>query len=242
MWKYALMLFSAALYADLDVDVILTDIEGTTTSISFVHDTLFPYAKEHIGSFLVEHSKDPKVDTLINEIVEIAHLEDRSIEKVVVQLQEWMEQDKKITPLKTLQGMMWKNGYEIKAFQGHVYQDAYLGINRFQQMGLSIYVYSSGSTDAQKLLFGHSTFGDMTPLFSGYFDTKIGGKKDPLSYQKIAHELQTPTERILFLSDSKEEIDAASKVGMKTVLFDREKAIPISERMSISSFDEISFE
>jgi len=133
-----------------------------------------------------------------------------------------MNQDKKITPLKTLQGMMWKTGYDQGDFQGHVYEDAFQELKHWEEQGLALYVYSSGSVPAQKLLFSHSTYGDLTPLFSGYFDTKVGGKKESDSYRKIAEQLELAPEKILFLSDTIEELDAAQEAGMQTILILRE--------------------
>lgn len=222
MWKSLFFLWVFAVYAKGPVDVILTDIEGTTTSISFVHDTLFPYAKEHVREYLLANQNEPNVSQLIQEIAQIGGVPHTDLSQVTQTLLTWMEQDKKITPLKTLQGMMWKTGYEEGHFQGHVYLDAFEELRRWHGQGLALYVYSSGSVSAQKLLFSHSTYGDLTPLFSGYFDTKVGGKKESSSYRKIAEELQTAPERILFLSDVAEELNAAAAAGMQTLLILRE--------------------
>lgn len=208
-------------------DAILTDIEGTTTSISFVHDTLFPYAKEHIKDFLLTNQNEPDVSQLIQEIAQIGGVSYTDLSQVTQLLLTWMEQDKKVTPLKTLQGMMWKTGYEKGHFQGHVYLDAFQELQRWHEQGLALYVYSSGSVPAQKLLFSHSIYGDLTPLFSGYFDTKVGGKKESSSYTKIAEQLKLAPERILFLSDLVEELTAAKDAGMQTLLIVREGAAPL---------------
>lgn len=209
------------LHAKEPVDAILTDIEGTTTSISFVHDTLFPYAQSHVKEYLQLHQEEPAVSELMGEVARIAGEEQVDFSRVADILLSWMLEDRKITVLKTLQGMMWKEGYERGDFQGHVYLDAWEGLQRWYERGLSLYVYSSGSETAQRLLFSYSTCGDMTALFSGYFDTKIGGKRESSSYCKIAEQMGLPPHRILFLSDVIEELDAAAAAGMQTCLIAR---------------------
>jgi enolase-phosphatase E1 len=204
------------------VDAIVTDIEGTTTSISFVHDTLFPYAKQTVGEYVLAHSEEPRVQKILLEVQEIANV---SAEEVVPTLLSWMEQDKKISPLKTLQGLMWEEGYRRGDFQGHVYEDAYEMLSKWHDQGMPLYVYSSGSVLAQKLLFSHSTKGDMTPLFLDYFDTKVGGKKERDSYLAIANQIGVSPDRILFLTDSTDEVKAAVEAGMQTVLISRDGAL-----------------
>lgn len=201
------------------VEAILTDIEGTTTSISFVHDTLFPYAKEHVREYVLAHERDSQVQKILKEVEEVAQV---TSDQVVDTLLAWMQQDKKITPLKTLQGLMWEEGYRQGAFQGHVYGDAYQQMCQWKSRGLSLYVYSSGSVLAQKLLFSFSNHGDMTPLFTNYFDTKVGGKRETASYIAIAEQIGIPAENILFLSDTVEELNAAREAGMQTVLLNRD--------------------
>jgi enolase-phosphatase E1 len=218
MWKYLFFLSTFALHGKAPINAILTDIEGTTTSFSFVHDTLFPYAKKHVRDYLLAHQNEPDISQLTREVAQIAGLSQPDLSHVTQILLTWMEEDKKITPLKTLQGMMWKAGYEEGHFQGHIYLDAFQELQRWHEEGLSLYVYSSGSVTAQKLLFSHSIFGDLTPLFSNYFDTKIGGKKESSSYLRIAEQLQLPADEILFLSDLAEELDAAAEAGFQTYL------------------------
>lgn len=204
------------------VSAILTDIEGTTTSISFVQDVLFPYAKQHVAEYVMNHQEE--LGPLIQEVKEIAAAPDADLEQVIAILLTWMKLDKKITPLKTLQGKMWENGYEQGDFQGHIYEDAYFMLNRWD--AIPRYVYSSGSVHAQKLLFSHSDYGDLTPLFAGYFDTTTGPKKEKTSYESIAKKIGVAAESVLFLSDSLEELDAARAAGMQTVLLCRDDAPP----------------
>jgi len=222
------------------VTTLLTDIEGTTTSISFVHDVLFPYAKQHVGQYLLDHQNEPTIRQIIQDVNQLAGTPDATVEQTAATLHSWMEQDKKITPLKTLQGFMWEDGYNRGDFQAHLYLDAYQHLNAWKEQGLTLYVYSSGSVLAQKLLFSHTTYGDITPLFSGYFDTKIGGKKEAASYSTIAQKIGVPPQEILFLSDSIDEVNAAQAAGMQTVFICRDGTIPAGcNHLTVTSFDPI---
>ncbi|MBI2810167.1 MAG: acireductone synthase [Candidatus Melainabacteria bacterium] len=212
-------LFATLVHISNPVNAIVTDIEGTTTSISFVHDNLFPYAKQHVTAYVLGHQNEPNVKAILQDVQNVANV---SAEDVIPTLKLWMEQDKKITPLKALQGLMWEEGYRQGAFQGHVYDDAYEQMAHWKNQGIPLYVYSSGSVLAQKLLFSYSDHGDMTPLFSDHFDTKIGGKRETASYEKIAQQIGLAPERILFLSDTVEELNAAQQAGMQTVLLFRD--------------------
>lgn len=240
MWKYLLLIWSIGAYAQGPVEAILTDIEGTTTSISFVHEVLFPYAKEHVQEYLLAHGHEPALEQIIAEVKEISQSPESDLEQVGRILLSWMEQDKKITSLKTLQGMMWKDGYERGDFLGHVYEDAFQKLQEWNSRGLSLYVYSSGSVPAQKLLFSHSSYGDLTPLFSGYFDTKVGGKKESSSYCTIVQQLGLSADKVLFLSDVVEELDAAKLAGMQTMLISREEAPANCSHGSVTNFCQIS--
>jgi len=194
---------------------ILTDIEGTTTSIDFVHKTLFPYARERLRRFLKAHAKDPAVR---KELAEVSRLEGRelTLDAAADVLEKWIAEDRKITPLKQLQGLIWRKGYEAGELKGHVYPDAPDHLRQWHDRGLKLYVYSSGSVEAQKLIFGHTDYGDLTPLFSGYFDTRVGAKKEAASYRKILLDTGLSGSDVLFLSDVGEELDAARQAGMKT--------------------------
>lgn len=218
------------------VDAVVTDIEGTTTSISFVHDVLFPYARDHMEEYVDLHKHEIEVQKILNDV---QNMEGISSEEVVPTLLAWMAQDKKITPLKTLQGLMWEDGYKRGEFQGHVYEDANQQLRGWTAQGLPIYIYSSGSVKAQKLLFSFSVYGDLTPFFSGFFDTNIGGKKESASYAKIAKEINVPPNRILFLSDSMEEIYAAKEAGMQTILVSRDGLLKDSDSPFITNFYDV---
>jgi enolase-phosphatase E1 len=194
---------------------ILTDIEGTTTSIEFVHKTLFPYARARIRRFVKAHAHESPVR---KELAEIARLEGRelTVDAAADLLEQWIDQDRKITPLKALQGLIWRKGYDAGELKGHVYADAPEFLRQWHKRGIKLYVYSSGSVEAQKLIFGHTDYGDLTPLFSGYFDTRVGGKKESASYKKILLDTGWSGKDMLFLSDVGEELDAARHAGMKT--------------------------
>ena len=202
------------------IKAIVTDIEGTTSSLSFVHEVLFPYARQRMAQFVAQHADDPAVREQLSEVSQQVGKK-LSDEQAVEQLIEWIDQDKKITPLKALQGMIWQLGYDNGDYQGHVYEDAFHNIKAWSESGISLYVYSSGSVKAQKLLFSHTLYGDMTGLFAGYFDTRIGGKREAGSYLRIAEELKLPAEQVLFLSDIVEELDAAKLAGMQTAMLNR---------------------
>jgi enolase-phosphatase E1 len=192
---------------------VLTDIEGTTSSLSFVKDVLFPYSRAHLPDFVRAHRTDPDVRKILDDVLTGDGPDDES---AIAELIRWIDQDRKATPLKSLQGMIWETGYRNGDFTGHVYGDAVAALRDWHARGIPLYVYSSGSVKAQQLLFGHSDAGDLTPLFSGYFDTAVGGKKEAASYRRIAESIGLPPGDILFLSDIKEELDAARAAGFAT--------------------------
>jgi enolase-phosphatase E1 len=177
---------------------ILVDIEGTTTSLSFVHETLFPYARARLPAFVTKHGGD------------------------LTQLIAWMDADAKVTELKDIQGKIWAEGYAAGELKGQVYPDAAGALRRWHDAGISLAVFSSGSVAAQKLIFGHSDQGDLSPLFSGWFDTTTGPKRESESYRKIATALGEAPQDVLFLSDIVQETDAAKAAGMRALLINRD--------------------
>lgn len=203
------------------IQAIVTDIEGTTSSLSFVKDELFPYARARIHDYLLQHADDPAVREIIRDVGRVVgrHLTDSEAGEQLIQ---WIDEDKKITPLKALQGFIWADGYRRGAFHGHIYEDAARKLREWHSRGIRLYVYSSGSVKAQQLLFAHTAFGDLTDLFSAYFDTQIGGKREPRSYEQIINEVGCPGHQILFLSDIREELDAAKAAGMTTAMLVRD--------------------
>jgi enolase-phosphatase E1 len=223
----------------MTVTAILTDIEGTTSSIDFVHDVLFPYASQHLPEFVREAQSTPEVAPLLDAVRIEAGEADADIERVIAILLQWIDSDRKATPLKSLQGLIWKHGYERGDFTGHMYEDATRQLRAWSAAGIDLYVYSSGSVGAQKLLFGHSDAGDLRPLFRDYFDTNIGQKRDADSYGRIVEEIGTPATQILFLSDVAEELDAAAEAGMQTCQLVRDdKVVPGDHRIA-HDFDEV---
>ncbi|GAB2506038.1 acireductone synthase [Pseudoxanthomonas sangjuensis] len=204
---------------------ILTDIEGTTSSISFVKDVLFPYARRALPGFVAAHGDEPEVRKWLDAVA----VENGGMcqdEMIVETLQGWIDQDRKHTALKALQGMVWEAGYRDADFTAHIYPDAAPALRAWHAAGHPLYVYSSGSVPAQKLFFGHSDAGDLTPLVSGWFDTEIGGKREAASYRRIAEAIGVPASEIVFLSDVVEELDAARAAGLRTVLLDRRQDYP----------------
>lgn len=203
------------------IRAVLTDIEGTTSSLSFVKDVLFPYARAAMSDFIAARGGDPAVIDILNEVRALEENPGLTDDNVAAVLVEWIDLDRKVTPLKTIQGMIWRAGYESGAITGHIYDDAADALRRWHAAGVKLYVYSSGSVAAQKLLFAHTAFGDLTPLFSGYFDTVTGPKLEAASYGKIAQAIGMNPAEILFLSDNTAEIDAARGAGMATMVLNR---------------------
>lgn len=218
---------------------VLTDIEGTTSSIAFVKEVLFPYAAEHIGAFLARHWDDESVREQLAALREETGDDVATPEQANRILQRWIAEDRKATPLKTLQGMLWRAGYENGDYQAHIYPDAVHQLKRWHERGIKLYVYSSGSVAAQKLFFGYSEAGDLRPLFSGYFDTRTGPKKEAQSYRRIAELMGRPAGDILFLSDVTGELDAAREAGMKTILLDRDGKAPPCDHRTVRNFSAI---
>lgn len=222
---------------------ILTDIEGTTTSVSFVYDILFPYFRNNIQK-LTDLQHLPEVKTAFEQTIELAEKEGKQLtttENIIQQLLDWSLADKKITPLKTVQGILWEEGYTSGEIKGHVYPDVAPNLAKWKKKGLQLGVFSSGSVAAQKLIFGYSQNGDLTPHFSSYFDTNTGGKRETETYQKISKNLKINPENILFLSDIKEELIAADEAGFQTIQLVREGNMA-DWKKTASSFDEVLFE
>jgi len=189
---------------------VLLDIEGTTSSIAFVAEVLFPYARKHLRAFVAAHPEEsaPILAEVPGEPVET--------------LLQWIDEDCKATPLKTLQGLIWAQGYADGELTGHVYPDTPVALKRWTDAGLKVCIYSSGSIAAQKLIFGHSDAGDLTPFLSGYFDTTTGPKRDPDSYSRIIDALDLAPSELLFVSDMAGEVDAAREAGLQALLIDRD--------------------
>ncbi len=200
---------------------VVTDIEGTTGSISFVRDVLFPFAHEHLGAFVAGRRDDPEVARALREAAIAADEPHADEARIVAILRDWIVNDRKITPLKTLQGLIWADGYATGAFEGHVYPDAVDALRRWNAAGFALYVYSSGSIAAQQLLFGHSCAGDLRALFRGYFDTTSGAKDDVAAYRRIAAAIDVTPAALLFVSDRDRELAAARAAGWQVACLAR---------------------
>ena len=224
-----------------NVNYILTDIEGTTTSVKFVYDVLFPYFRSHIRE-LRDLVSQESVQTAFRQTVELAaSLENKklnSVDDIINTLYRWSEEDRKITPLKTVQGVLWEKGYTSGEIKGHVYEEVAESLKSWKEQGIELGVFSSGSIAAQKLIFGYSEAGDLTPYFSHYFDTTTGGKRELETYPKIAEAVNVSAESILFLSDIVEELEAAKAAGFQAVQLVRPGTTAIWEKC-VNDFTEI---
>jgi len=220
---------------------IVTDIEGTTSSISFVKDVLFPYARQRLPAFVETHADKPEVQHWLHEAAREAGLVSAAATEVIALLQRWIDEDRKATPLKALQGMIWADGYRSGEYRAHLYPEVAARLRAWKAQGLDLYVYSSGSVPAQKLFFGFSDAGDLTPLFSGYFDTEVGAKRDAESYRRILAAIGRRADETLFLSDVEAELDAAREAGMRTTLLARAPATcpAASAHRCVADFDHV---
>lgn len=239
---------------DTNTQAILLDIEGTTTPVEFVYEVLFPFARQHVGEFVRQQHHTPQVRATINELRQ-EHCADTergsappawrddsadSLAESVTGYVHWlMDQDRKSTALKSLQGQIWEGGYLGGRLRGQVYADVPPAFARWRAQQRAIYIFSSGSVLAQKLLFAHTTAGDLTGHISGYFDTNTGAKTDASSYQLISAKMGVPPTEVLFLSDVVAELDAAQAAGMRTALCVRpgRPAPELSTQLLVSTFD-----
>jgi len=223
----------------MPIKAILTDIEGTTSAVSFVFDVLFPYAAKHLPAFVRQHAERADVAAQLAAVRRDSSEPNADVERVIEILLGWIAEDRKATPLKALQGMVWEQGYQAGQLKGHVYPDAVEALKQWHQDGYRLFVYSSGSIQAQKLIFGCSEAGDLTPLFSGYFDTTSGPKREAKSYANITQAMQVKAEQVLFLSDIVEELDAARAAGMATCGLAREGG-ELAGHVTVDSFARIN--
>lgn len=229
-----------------DFQALLLDIEGTTTPVSFVFEVLFPYAQRELQRYLEAHWDDPAVQQDMDEMVayiaglegdegglvphekarpQVAPRDETTREAFRASLIEhirWqMDEDLKNPPLKALQGRIWRAGYDQGELKAPVYPDVVRALERCQARGIPVYIYSSGSVDAQKLLFGFSDHGDLTGYLSGYFDTHTGPKRQAESYTRIAAEIGRAPQAVLFVTDVLAEAQAAQAAGMRAVIASR---------------------
>ena len=227
---------------------ILLDIEGTTTPISFVYDILFPFARTQSAKYLQLNGGQPRVREILDQIkrdhvadCEAGHGPPLWEDPPLAYLYWLMEHDRKLTGLKTLQGLIWEDGYRSGRLHGQVFSDVVPALQRWNKRKLDVRIFSSGSVLAQRLLFENSEQGNLAPMLRGYFDTTMGSKSDPESFRKIAQAFALPPRQILFISDVSAELDAAKESGYATLLCVRPGNRPQDEHghQTISSFDEI---
>ena len=240
------------------IQSILLDIEGTTTPIAFVHDVLFSYARSRVRDYLIQHSGSEELLTDLAELRSEYEADLKAdlrppaivdgpdgpeIDSAVAYICWLIDQDRKSTGLKVLQGKIWKQGYRDGTLKAQLFADVAPALERWFGAGLKISIFSSGSSLAQKLLFAHTDAGDLTKFIDRYFDTGVGKKNNSESYQTIAKALSIPAAEILFVSDVIIELNAAAEAGMRTALCLRPGNAPQelpSQHDSIHSFDEIT--
>lgn len=224
---------------------IVMDIEGTTSSIRFVKDVLFVYAEQFLPDFIRRNKDERDVARQLRSLSDKTGIALKNTEALIQQLQQWMHEDKKVTELKVLQGMVWEKGYKAGEFQAHIYPDVPDRLREWLDKEINLYVYSSGSEKAQRLFFRYSCFCDLRLLFAGHFDTTLGPKQDPESYRKLADSVALEPENMIFLSDIEAELDAAAEAGMKTIYvvreaeYDRKPGDVKSVHPVVGSFTEI---
>ena len=221
---------------------ILLDIEGTILPKTYVTEVLFPYAQKHLATYLHAHQKDQVVRQWAAMCQETIAKESGawlSVDDMTGILTQWMIGDRKHQGLKALQGLIWEEGYRTGVFSPHLYDDVVPALRRWRQEHLQLAIYSSGSEQAQRLLLEHTTEGDLTPLFSCYFDTGVGSKLKPASYGCIADRLEFHPTEMLFLSDAEPELDAAVSAGLLAAQVVRPGTDPGTRHPSVSTFDEL---
>lgn len=235
---------------------ILLDIEGTTTPVAFVYDVLFPFARDHARDFIRDRYDTEEMRRDLDALAAERRADeargdapppwredtrDAHAESATAYVHWLMEQDRKSTALKSLQGKIWEGGYREGKLKAEVYDDVPPALLRWRAQRRRVYVYSSGSVLAQKLLFAHTTRGDLTPHIDGYFDTTTGPKKEAASYQSISTQINLPASSILFLSDVAAELGAAREAGLQTALCVRpgNKETSSDTHTTVSTFDHI---
>jgi len=233
------------------IRVILLDIEGTTTPVDFVYKTLFPFASRKIESFLQEHVQDPEIQSLIQDLrsqhdsdlrqgLEPGWWDDSKeagLRSSVGYAQWLIARDSKCTPLKTLQGRIWQQGFSSGELRGEVFPDVPAAFERWRRQGKTICIYSSGSVLAQQLLFRNTDAGDLTSYISAFFDTRVGAKTEGESYKKIAASTSHAPDEFLFISDAAKEIEAARSVEMHALLCERSYEDAQPDRGAIHDFN-----
>ena len=213
------------------VRAVLTDLEGAALPMVFMSETLAPLARERLGRYLAQHASDPGLEDALEETGRLLGGFNLKLAEAEALLLRWMKQDRKATPLKFIQGLIWQEGYEAGSLKGALYPDVADCLKSWAAAGLRLFVYSSNSELAQKLLLSHTPYGDLTNLFEGFFDTTIGQKIEPASYRAIGERLALPGGSILVLSDNEDELDAAQSAGLATARIAREGRVDSRHRV-----------
>ena len=223
---------------------VVLDIEGTTSATAFVHGTLFPYARDRMAAWVAAHRNEARVRAELDAVRRLLgdpHADDAA---VVAQLLRWIAEDAKVSPLKTLQGWIWDEGFAAGELTSHFFPDVVPALRQWAAEGRTLWVFSSGSVAAQQAWFGHSPDGDLRPLLAGYFDTvNAGPKRERGAYERIAAALGRPPTEIVFLSDVAAELDAARAAGWHTVGLRRPGepcfAEGVGDHLAVASFAEL---
>lgn len=233
---------------------LLLDVEGTTSSVSYVYDVLFPYARRELTAYLTAHWGEPGLEAVARQVARDAGHDswegwvsglppDEQRQRLADEIIRQMDADVKATGLKQLQGMIWKAGFERGQLEAHVFADVPPALAAWRRAGRQVRIYSSGSVQAQRLFFAHTEQGDLLPHLGGHYDTTTGPKREPASYVKIADDWSLAPGEILFLSDVPEELDAAAEAGMQTGLCLRPGNAPVDlhgqPHATLASFDEV---
>lgn len=225
----------------MGIRAIIVDTAGTTTDLNFIEDILFPYSAKALPAFLEENQNNVLVENCICDVQDIALEPNADLARVTEILLQWISEDRKATSLKTIQGLIWKQGYANGEFKGHIFPDFIEALDGYKQKGLRVYSFSSGSVEAQKLLFGNSDAGDLTDKFNGHFDTRTGNKRFKQAYCNILNTISLSPKQILFVSDVLEELKAASEAGLNVAQMVRDDSQRTGDFKQISSFAELDF-
>ena len=232
---------------EIKTRIMLLDIEGTTSSVSYVFDVLYPFARDNMPDFLERRFEESSVQAAVKQLSKDLDKEfsaDRQAAKkeVIAETTRLMDEDVKATGLKELQGIIWAEGYEAGKLKSHLYEDVFPALKNWKKAGLDIRIFSSGSIGAQKVFFKNTEFGDLSQYFTEHYDTTTGPKKIADSYKAIAEDAKVSPSEITFLSDVLEELDAAREAGMGAVLVKRPGNKPLSRENThpeITSFGEL---
>ena len=240
----------------LSARCVLLDIEGTTSSIAFVYDVMFAYVRKHLSSFLAMNWELEGVQQAVEQMaidagcspsdwIHRSNSVQESCRRVEQHVLSLMDADQKSTGLKSLQGILWKNGFDDGSLRAHLFPEVPSALSRWTKSGLDVRIYSSGSIAAQKLFFGHTESGDLLPFFSGHYDTTIGSKKESESYRRIADDVGCPPESIVFVTDVLAELDSAHTAGMQVIASCRPGNVELPDDIPyhrIYSFDELDIQ